>query len=159
MKNFPFNYNGKEYWYSRSVAAAAIAIDYIDGLPYILIVKRGKTCDHAGQWCLPGGFLDHNETTEECARREFHEETGLTISTNYIDKLIIDDPDTSKAQNIVFLFKYNCQGLINKKPTKEFNEPDEIDDFKWICLNDNLYNIDWSYNSKYIEQLIKFLKS
>lgn len=30
-------------------------------------------------WALPGGFQDLGETPEECARREFKEETGLEI--------------------------------------------------------------------------------
>jgi len=32
-----------------------------------------------GLWALPGGSQDLGETPEECARREFKEETGLEI--------------------------------------------------------------------------------
>ncbi len=42
----------------------------------IMLIKRG---DHPykGLWALPGGFLNMNETIEECAERELKEETGL----------------------------------------------------------------------------------
>lgn len=32
-----------------------------------------------GVWGLPGGLMELTESTEECARREVFEETGLTI--------------------------------------------------------------------------------
>ena len=43
----------------------------------IMLIKRG---DHPykGLWALPGGFLNMNETIEECAERELREETGLS---------------------------------------------------------------------------------
>jgi thiamine-phosphate pyrophosphorylase len=36
------------------------------------VVEPGK-----GKWCLPGGFQELGETPEQCALREFKEETGL----------------------------------------------------------------------------------
>jgi len=43
----------------------------------ILLVRRGQW-PHAGKWALPGGFIRPDETVEEGARRELHEETALT---------------------------------------------------------------------------------
>jgi 8-oxo-dGTP diphosphatase len=44
----------------------------------VLLIERGadpfKSC-----WAFPGGFLNMDETTEQCAIRELEEETGVKI--------------------------------------------------------------------------------
>jgi 8-oxo-dGTP diphosphatase len=42
----------------------------------ILLIERKKP-PFKGKWALPGGFLEGEETLEETALRELHEETGL----------------------------------------------------------------------------------
>lgn len=49
-----------------------------------LYLKRSETGDHAGEWCIPGGKLEGDETAEEAARREVLEETGYEIK----DKMV-----------------------------------------------------------------------
>jgi len=44
----------------------------------ILLIKRGNE-PFKGQWALPGGRLEDNETAEECLVREMEEETGLRV--------------------------------------------------------------------------------
>ncbi len=44
----------------------------------ILILKRGLG-EAKGSWYMPGGGIEEGETTEDCARRELREETGLSI--------------------------------------------------------------------------------
>ena len=43
---------------------------------HILLVKRG-VAPKIGMWCLPGGFMELDETPESGALRELAEETGL----------------------------------------------------------------------------------
>ena len=42
----------------------------------MLLVERGGE-PYKGCWAFPGGFLNMDETTDECAVRELEEETGL----------------------------------------------------------------------------------
>jgi ADP-ribose pyrophosphatase YjhB (NUDIX family) len=43
----------------------------------VLLVKRGSA-PHKGEWCLPTGFAESEESIEAAALRELEEETGLT---------------------------------------------------------------------------------
>ena len=42
----------------------------------ILLVLRDRD-PYAGQWCLPSGFMELNETVEQAIKRELKEETGI----------------------------------------------------------------------------------
>ena len=47
--------------------------------PKVLLVQRGIE-PFKGCWAFPGGFMNMDETTEECAFRELEEETGLQLT-------------------------------------------------------------------------------
>lgn len=44
----------------------------------VLLVRRGKA-PRIGSWSLPGGAQHVGETAEDAARRELHEEAGVTV--------------------------------------------------------------------------------
>ena len=53
--------------------------------PALVLTRRAATLRaHAGQWAMPGGRLDADETPEQAALRELHEEVGLVCSTDDI---------------------------------------------------------------------------
>jgi 8-oxo-dGTP pyrophosphatase MutT (NUDIX family) len=46
----------------------------------VLLVRAAPYLTVAGPWFLPGGGLDHGESPADGLRREFLEETGLTVT-------------------------------------------------------------------------------
>ncbi|MBF0215688.1 MAG: NUDIX hydrolase [Candidatus Omnitrophica bacterium] len=54
-------------------AAACLAVNK---QKEILLVKRGIE-PYKGEWSLPGGFMEMNESPEKAAERELKEETGI----------------------------------------------------------------------------------
>lgn len=45
----------------------------------VLLIQRGDE-PYKGCWAFPGGFMNMDETTEQCAIRELEEETGLKVN-------------------------------------------------------------------------------
>lgn len=48
----------------------------------VLLIKRANE-PFKGAWAFPGGFLEMDETTSDCAIRELKEETGLEVEDVY----------------------------------------------------------------------------
>lgn len=66
------------YKYPRPSVTADCVVITKESNPRVLLIERGAD-PYKGCWAFPGGFLEMNETTEECAIRELSEETGLKI--------------------------------------------------------------------------------
>jgi len=75
--------------YTYDYPRPALTVDCVlfaahdDGLK-VLLVERALA-PFKGRWALPGGFVRLDETTEQAARRELEEETGLAGS--YLEQL------------------------------------------------------------------------
>ena len=66
------------YQYPRPAVTADMIVLTDESEPKILLIRRGDE-PFKGCWASPGGFMDMDETTEQCARRELKEETGLEV--------------------------------------------------------------------------------
>lgn len=71
--------------YYRNPIPSIVGVSIID--KELLLVKRGVEPD-IGSWCLPGGFMEMGETTEEAVKRELFEETGVKVEP--VDIITID---------------------------------------------------------------------
>ena len=64
------------YKYPRPELTADCIVITQEQEPKILLIQR-KNEPFKGCWAFPGGFMNMDETTEECAIRELKEETGI----------------------------------------------------------------------------------
>lgn len=66
------------YKYPRPAVTGDCVVITTEDEPRVLLIERGNE-PYKGCWAIPGGFLNMDETTEQCALRELEEETGLKL--------------------------------------------------------------------------------
>lgn len=66
------------YNYPRPAVTTDCVVFTNEEEPKVLLIQRGNE-PYKGYWAFPGGFMNMEETAEECAVRELKEETGLTV--------------------------------------------------------------------------------
>jgi len=67
------------YKYPRPAVTADCIVITREATSKVLLIQRGID-PYKGCWAFPGGFMNMDETTEQCAIRELEEETGLRVS-------------------------------------------------------------------------------
>ena len=67
------------YKYPRHAVTADCIVITNEATPKVLLIQRGNE-PFKGCWAFPGGFMDMDQTTEQCAIRELKEETGLDVT-------------------------------------------------------------------------------
>ena len=67
------------YKYPRPAVTADCIVITKEPDSKVLLIERGDE-PFKGCWAFPGGFMNMDETTEQCAIRELEEETGLRVS-------------------------------------------------------------------------------
>lgn len=72
-----------------------------DGVLSVLLVERGAE-PYAGQWALPGGFVEPQEDAETAAWRELLEETGVDRFEGHLEQLrTYSAPDRDPRMRVV----------------------------------------------------------
>jgi 8-oxo-dGTP diphosphatase len=99
----------------------------------LLMIKRG---DHPyiGQWALPGGFVNMDESMDEAAKRELKEETS--IDNIYMEQLytwgdVGRDPRTR-------IISTSYLSLVDNN-NLDIKADDDADDAKWFTVSCKLY--------------------
>lgn len=117
--------NSEESVYLRHAVVDALIIDGHK----ILLVKRGKVLVYPGRWCLPGGFIERNETLKFAAKREAQEESGYQIKIKSLFR-VIDSPKRRQEESQNVAFEFLAQAV------KKISRPDhEVSEVKWFDLN------------------------
>lgn len=80
-----------------------------------------------GEWDLPGGFLEYDETAEECVLREIQEETGMTnvVIKEYLGTFPSTYGDTEKVVSVAFILE---------SANREVTLSEENSEHKWVSL-------------------------
>lgn len=121
-------------------------------ISYSLAGRRGLPLHAIGQWWLPGGLIDPNETAVQAAARELFEETGFKIAE--VDLIeIASDPNVAIPLSIVIskkiiscnefplIFAGSDAAVVFWVPYHEANWPQtKFDDLLWRKSNWLLVN-------------------
>ena len=148
MKNFPFQKDGKTYWYSRGICCVSgVFCKDKNGDIYVLANKRGDgSTEEQFKWNMPVGHLDFDETCAECAVREIFEETGIKVKVNHLRLLNINSKPDRETQNVTFRYIGLLPGTIDNYQTNlRHMEYREAISAKWINVSD-IDNYNWAWN-------------
>jgi ADP-ribose pyrophosphatase YjhB (NUDIX family)/N-acetylglutamate synthase-like GNAT family acetyltransferase len=86
--------------YQNPIPAVGVLIEMDDGL---VLIQRG-VAPKIGEWALPSGFVEADESVEEAAIREAKEETGLDIALkNMIG--VFSFPDGPPTSGIIVFYR------------------------------------------------------
>lgn len=94
-----------------------------------LLVKRAHQPDK-GEWDVPGGFLELEESFEEAAVRELEEETGVEIDSEEIE--MYDTLSFGRADEHVIGVVFHAQ--IDEKP--ELKAMDDAEEARFWSVED-----------------------
>lgn len=104
---------------------------YLEVDNQILLIQQEKGGTDEGQWGVPAGKLELNETPEMAAKRELFEETGIQLLSPaqiiYLTTLYIRKPD---LDYIYYMFRVP----LNKKPSIKLSV--EHSDYRWVSRDD-----------------------
>jgi len=134
----------KKSWEAAPYAPTFVCADAVVVCAgHVLMIKRGAH-PGKGQWALPGGFLNQNETVLDCAVRELIEETGIDIPEKVLrgsidlekGGVVFDAPNRSlRGRTLTHAFRFNVQ-LDPKGRLPRTKAGDDASDTKWIAFGD-----------------------
>lgn len=79
----------------------------------VVLLERAHS-PFEGNWALPGGFVEPDETAREACVREVNEEVGLDIT---VDKLVGLYDDPGRDERGVVSVAYQCKPISDETPT------------------------------------------
>lgn len=157
-------YAGETWYDGRYCGVSGIVLLQKGTSYYILANKRGKgSADFKHLWNLPCGFLENTESGPEGVVREIFEECGVSIPKELFTLYDVEtEPEKCHKGHVTIRYIAFITDELPGIDFSEFNhigstggEQDEVEDRKWIPIQD-YKNYDWAFNhEKVIEDLIK----
>ncbi len=102
---------------------------------FILLVKRGRR-PGIGQWALPGGYMNMDETLEQAMLRELKEETTLDLTEtdgSTVGRRTFDDPHRSDRGRVI-TEAFHIE--LPAGPLPEVEGQDDAAEAKWWPLSE-----------------------
>jgi 8-oxo-dGTP diphosphatase len=93
----------------------------------VLLIKRASE-PFKGQWAIPGGRIEEDETAEDCLRREMKEETGLGVISIKLTGLYTD-PNRDPRKVIAACY-------LVKKTGGTLQAGDDAGEAAWFALDE-----------------------
>ena len=112
---------------------AGVMVKYNDK---ILLCKRNNQGSFPGMWSIPGGKMEEGENSQESAKREFFEETNVSIEgkdLKFIGLLPRHTRDGKKVKGMMYVYQLDTDTPI---------EPD------FSSAVDGEEHTDWNYFAK-----------
>lgn len=106
----------------------------------ILLIKRGGH-PYLGMWALPGGFVNPNETTEQAAKRELLEETG--VDNIYLEQLYTFS--TPHRDPRMWVMSCSYMALIDNSRVN-VQAGDDAQQAEWFTVDFSTVSEDTDYN-------------
>lgn len=133
------------YKYPHPAVTTDCVIFGFDGTKlHILLIERGIE-PYKGKWAFPGGFLNIDESCEEGALRELHEETGLTGV--YIEQFhTFSEPKRDPRERVITVAYY---ALVRIQDVKA---GDDATNARWFAL-DNIPQLAFDHDQLLREAL------
>lgn len=115
----------------------------------VLLIKRGNP-PRLGQWSLPGGRLEHGETTAVAALRELAEETGVRAEllglVDVVDGLITSRT-TGEVTHHYVMIDYAAR-WISGEPVAG----DDAAEARFVSLDEALAMVEWDLTRQVIAE-------
>ncbi len=117
------------YKYPRPAVTADCVVITKEPQPKVLLIQRGAA-PFKDTWAFPGGFMNMDETTEQCAIRELEEETGLKVATIHQIGAYskVDRDPRGRTITVAYL------GIFDAP--KEVKGMDDAANAKWFSISD-----------------------
>ena len=117
------------YKYPHPAVTADCVIFGFDGVGIkVLLIQRGIE-PYKGKWAFPGGFMNIDETIEECAKRELEEETGLKASS--VEQFYtFTDVNRDPRERVITVAHYALVRL------EEVKGGDDARSAQWFAMNE-----------------------
>ncbi|WP_167106980.1 NUDIX hydrolase [Mycobacterium sp. DL592] len=123
---------GTPYWGRHGAAGLLLRAPRPDGTPAVLLQHRAPWSHQGGTWALPGGARDSDETPEQAAIREAHEEAGLlaeqlNVRSTIVTAHVAGRDDTSWTYTTVIA---DAHEQLTTIPNRESSE------LRWVAEDD-----------------------
>lgn len=117
------------YKYPHPAVTSDCVIFGFDGVAIkVLLIQRGIE-PYKDKWAFPGGFMQIDETVEECAKRELEEETGLK-TTSVEQFYTFSDVNRDPRERVITVAHYALVRL------EEVKGGDDAMSAKWFAMNE-----------------------
>lgn len=141
----------------RMYCEDCLYIQYINPLPGVCVLvekdrkvvigKRLQQSVEGNKWCLPCGFIEHNETFLDAAHREVFEETGLEIRIKTLAN-VCSNHISPHLHTLVPVLTASAVG-------GQLCPGDDIKELAWISQNDPFPEMAFEADEFIIERYFK----